>query len=52
MAGMMARSVITFVIDASGRIRYVVKNGSGPGTASTRSSFAVLLADTARQAAR
>jgi cytochrome oxidase Cu insertion factor (SCO1/SenC/PrrC family) len=52
MAGMMARSVVTFVIDASGRIRHAVKNGSGPGTASTRSSFAVLLADTARQTAR
>jgi cytochrome oxidase Cu insertion factor (SCO1/SenC/PrrC family) len=52
MAGMMARSVVTFVIDPYGRIRHAVKNGSGPGTASTRSSFAVLLADTARQTAR
>jgi cytochrome oxidase Cu insertion factor (SCO1/SenC/PrrC family) len=52
MAGMMARSVVTFVIDASGRIRHAVKNGTGPGTASTRSSFAVLLADTARQTAQ
>jgi cytochrome oxidase Cu insertion factor (SCO1/SenC/PrrC family) len=52
MAGMMARSVVTFVIDAYGRIRHAVKNGSGPGTASTRSSFAVLLANTTRQTAR
>jgi cytochrome oxidase Cu insertion factor (SCO1/SenC/PrrC family) len=50
MAGMNARSDITFVIDKAGRIRQEIKNSPGPGTTSTRSSFAVLMSDAARQA--
>jgi cytochrome oxidase Cu insertion factor (SCO1/SenC/PrrC family) len=50
MVGMSARSNLTFVIDRAGRIRQEVKDNPGPGTTSTRSSFAVLLSDAARQA--
>jgi hypothetical protein len=43
---------MVFVIDKTGRIRQEVRDNPGPGTVSTRSSFAVLLASVARQALR
>ncbi|MBO0806560.1 MAG: SCO family protein, partial [Nocardiopsaceae bacterium] len=43
-------SDMVFVIDAAGRIREEVADDPGPGTIATRSSYAVLLADAARQA--
>jgi cytochrome oxidase Cu insertion factor (SCO1/SenC/PrrC family) len=42
-------SDIVFVIDASGQIRQEIRDNPGPGTVSTRSSYAVLLAGAARQ---
>jgi cytochrome oxidase Cu insertion factor (SCO1/SenC/PrrC family) len=50
MVGMNARSDVTFAIDQAGRIRLEIKDNPGPGTTSTRSSFAVLLSGAARQA--
>jgi hypothetical protein len=41
---------LVFVIDTDGRIRQEIRDNPGPGTISTRSSFAVLLSDAARQA--
>jgi cytochrome oxidase Cu insertion factor (SCO1/SenC/PrrC family) len=38
-----------FVIDSSGRIRQEIRDNPGPGTVSTRSSYAVLLSEAARQ---
>jgi len=49
MAGMMVHSEIVFVIDATGQIRWEVKDAPGPATESAQSSFAVLLANAARQ---
>jgi cytochrome oxidase Cu insertion factor (SCO1/SenC/PrrC family) len=43
-------SDLVFVIDANGRIRQEIRDNPGPGTISTRSSFAVLLSGAARQA--
>ena len=40
------------VIDRSGNIREEVSDDPGPGTASTQSSFSVLLSQYARQALR
>jgi cytochrome oxidase Cu insertion factor (SCO1/SenC/PrrC family) len=40
---------LVFVIDADGRIREEIRDNPGPGTISTRSSFAVLLSGAARQ---
>ncbi len=48
-----ASSVMTdmvFVIDKDGQIRQEIRDNPGPGTISTRSSFAMLLSDAARQA--
>jgi cytochrome oxidase Cu insertion factor (SCO1/SenC/PrrC family) len=42
-------SDIAFVIDKSGRIRQEINDNPRPSTASTRSSFAVLLSDAARR---
>jgi cytochrome oxidase Cu insertion factor (SCO1/SenC/PrrC family) len=39
-----------YVIDGLGRVRQRYRTAAGPGTAATRSSFAVLFADAARQA--
>ena len=39
-----------YVIDPAGRVRRVIRHDPGPGTAAISSSFAVLLADAARQA--
>jgi cytochrome oxidase Cu insertion factor (SCO1/SenC/PrrC family) len=47
---MTVHSSVAFVIDRAGRIRAEVKVGPGPGTASTQSSFAVLLSGSARLA--
>jgi cytochrome oxidase Cu insertion factor (SCO1/SenC/PrrC family) len=49
MAGMMVHSEVVFVIDATGQIRWEVKDAPGPATESAQSSFAVLLANAARQ---
>jgi cytochrome oxidase Cu insertion factor (SCO1/SenC/PrrC family) len=51
MAGMMVHSEVVFAIDGTGRIRWEVRDAPGPATASAQSSFAVLLADAARQVA-
>jgi hypothetical protein len=42
-------SDLVFVIDKSGRIRREIRDNPGPGTASTRSSFAAVLSEAARQ---
>jgi cytochrome oxidase Cu insertion factor (SCO1/SenC/PrrC family) len=49
MTGMNAYSDVTFVIDGTSRIRQEVRDRPGPSTASTRSSFAVLMSGAARQ---
>ena len=49
MSGMNAHSDVTFVIDKAGRIRLEIRDNPGPSTASTRSSFAVLMSGAARQ---
>jgi cytochrome oxidase Cu insertion factor (SCO1/SenC/PrrC family) len=41
---------LVFVIDVSGRIREEIRDNPGPGTISTRSSFATLLSGSARHA--
>ena len=41
-------SDVVFVIDRAGRIRQEIRDNPGPGTVSTRSSFAVVLSDAAR----
>ena len=40
---MIAHSDIAYVIDPAGRTRYVLDANPGPGTAASRSSFAVVL---------
>jgi cytochrome oxidase Cu insertion factor (SCO1/SenC/PrrC family) len=50
MTGMNAYSDVTFVIGKTGRIRQEIRDNPGPSTASTRSSFAVLMSGAARQA--
>jgi cytochrome oxidase Cu insertion factor (SCO1/SenC/PrrC family) len=47
---MSAHNDLAFVIDPAGRIRQEIDADPGPGTASTQSSFSVLLAGDARQA--
>jgi len=47
---MSAHNDLAFVIDPSGNIRQEFSDDPGPGTASTQSSFAGLLATAARQA--
>jgi cytochrome oxidase Cu insertion factor (SCO1/SenC/PrrC family) len=49
---MIAHSDIAYVIDKDGRVREELNFEPGPGTTATQSSFAVLLADAARQALR
>jgi cytochrome oxidase Cu insertion factor (SCO1/SenC/PrrC family) len=46
---MVAHTEMAFVIDRSGRIREEFSDDPGPGTAPTKDSFAVLLADSAKQ---
>jgi hypothetical protein len=49
---MSAHNDLAVVIDRAGNIRDEVGTDPGPGTASTRSSFSVLLSQYARQALR
>ena len=49
---MIAHQDVAYVIDASGHVRQVLNTDPGPGTTATKSSFAVLLANAARQTLR
>jgi cytochrome oxidase Cu insertion factor (SCO1/SenC/PrrC family) len=49
---MVAHNDVAFVIDGSGRMRQELNTDPGPGTASSKSSFAVVLAGAAEQALR
>jgi cytochrome oxidase Cu insertion factor (SCO1/SenC/PrrC family) len=49
---MIGHSENAFVVDPAGRVREEFGIDPGPGTTATKSSFAVLLADAARQALR
>jgi cytochrome oxidase Cu insertion factor (SCO1/SenC/PrrC family) len=40
---------LAYLIDRDGRVRRVINTDPGPGTAASQSSFAVELADAARQ---
>jgi cytochrome oxidase Cu insertion factor (SCO1/SenC/PrrC family) len=46
---MIGHSDLAYVIDQAGRAREELNTDPGPGTTATKSSFAVLLADAARQ---
>jgi cytochrome oxidase Cu insertion factor (SCO1/SenC/PrrC family) len=46
---MVGHSEVAYVIDASGRVRAEFEDDPGPGTAPTKASFAVMLANVARQ---
>lgn len=45
---MVGHSEVAFVIDRTGQVRRELNDDPGPGTAPTKASFAVLLADAAR----
>jgi len=49
---MIGHQDIAYVIDRDGRVRQELNTDPGPGTTATKSSFAVLLTDAARQALR
>jgi cytochrome oxidase Cu insertion factor (SCO1/SenC/PrrC family) len=49
---MIGHQDLAYVIDQAGRVRAELNTDPGPGTTATKSSFAVLLADAARQALR
>jgi cytochrome oxidase Cu insertion factor (SCO1/SenC/PrrC family) len=49
---MIAHQDVAYVIDRAGHVREELNTDPGPGTTATKSSFAVLLADAARQALR
>ena len=49
---MIGHTDIAYVIDQAGRVREELSTDPGPGTTATKSSFAVLLANAARQALR
>jgi len=49
---MIGHQDVAYVIDAAGYVRQELNTDPGPGTTATKSSFAVLLADAARQALR
>jgi cytochrome oxidase Cu insertion factor (SCO1/SenC/PrrC family) len=49
---MIGHQDVTFVIDPAGHVRQELDTDPGPGTTATKSSYAVLLADAARQALR
>jgi cytochrome oxidase Cu insertion factor (SCO1/SenC/PrrC family) len=49
---MIGHQDVAYIIDAAGRVRQELNTDPGPGTTATKSSFAVLLADAARQALR
>jgi cytochrome oxidase Cu insertion factor (SCO1/SenC/PrrC family) len=46
---MIGHTEVAYVIDQSGRVREEFEDDPGPGTSSTKASFAVLLANAARQ---
>ena len=46
---MVGHTEVAYVIDPSGRVREEFEDDPGPGTSSTKASFAVLLANAARQ---
>jgi hypothetical protein len=50
MAGMTPRSDVIFVVGQDGRIRREINDAAASASAAARSSFAVLLAEAARQA--
>jgi cytochrome oxidase Cu insertion factor (SCO1/SenC/PrrC family) len=47
---MIGHQDVAYVIDRTGHVRQELNTDPGPGTTATKSSFAVLLADAARQA--
>ena len=49
---MIGHPDLAYVIDQSGRVREELDTDPGPGTTATKSSFAVLLANAARNALR
>jgi cytochrome oxidase Cu insertion factor (SCO1/SenC/PrrC family) len=49
---MIGHNDIAYVIDPAGQVRAELSTDPGPGTTATKSSFAVLLANAARQALR
>ena len=49
---MIGHQDIAYVIDQEGRVRQELDVDPGPATTATKSSFAVLLADAARQTLR
>jgi cytochrome oxidase Cu insertion factor (SCO1/SenC/PrrC family) len=49
---MIGHQDLAYVIDQAGHVRAELNTDPGPGTTATKSSFAVLLADAARQALR
>ncbi len=49
---MIGHSEIAYIIDRNGHVRAEINMDPGPGTTATQSSFAVLLANAARQALR
>ncbi|HEV8277511.1 MAG TPA: SCO family protein [Streptosporangiaceae bacterium] len=49
---MIGHQDLAYVIDQEGHVRQELNTDPGPGTTATKSSFAVLLADAARQALR
>jgi cytochrome oxidase Cu insertion factor (SCO1/SenC/PrrC family) len=49
---MIGHSEVAYVVDRNGRVRAEINMDPGPGTTATQSSFAVLLANAARQALR
>ena len=49
---MVAHTDVAFVIDATGHLRQELNSDPGPGTASSKSSFAVVLANAAEHALR
>jgi cytochrome oxidase Cu insertion factor (SCO1/SenC/PrrC family) len=50
--GMIGHTEVAYVIDQAGRVRTELSTDPGPGTTATKSSFAVLLANAARNALR
>ena len=49
---MIGHQDLAYVIDQAGHVRAELNTDPGPGTTATKSSFAALLADAARQALR
>jgi cytochrome oxidase Cu insertion factor (SCO1/SenC/PrrC family) len=49
---MIAHSEISYVIDPTGHIRYILNSNPGPGTQASKSSFAVVLASELRAVLR